>query len=48
MATLLRNFIGDEWLEVVADKLEVVNPATGEALAEVPLSGKTQVDQAIE
>ncbi|MGE0488675.1 MAG: CoA-acylating methylmalonate-semialdehyde dehydrogenase [Vulcanimicrobiota bacterium] len=48
MATLLRNFIGDEWLEVGGDTLEVVNPATGDALAQVPLSGKAQAEQAVD
>ncbi|RED62950.1 CoA-acylating methylmalonate-semialdehyde dehydrogenase [Cohnella phaseoli] len=37
--TVLRNFIGGEWVESASDRTEEVpNPATGETLAYVPLS----------
>lgn len=45
----LKNYIGGEWIESTSKRVEtVVNPATGEALAEVPLSTKADVDHAIQ
>lgn len=35
----LKNFIGGQWVESSSGKMELVpNPATGEALAYVPIS----------
>jgi malonate-semialdehyde dehydrogenase (acetylating)/methylmalonate-semialdehyde dehydrogenase len=48
MASTLRNYIGGEWVAPAApDFLELTNPATGEALGRVPLSGAPEVDQAV-
>ncbi|HEV8305036.1 MAG TPA: CoA-acylating methylmalonate-semialdehyde dehydrogenase [Gemmatimonadales bacterium] len=48
MAATLRNCIGGEWVESSAtDVLELTNPATGESLGRVPLSGARDVDQAV-
>jgi malonate-semialdehyde dehydrogenase (acetylating)/methylmalonate-semialdehyde dehydrogenase len=45
--TVLANFVDGEWRKSSAgDHLEVHNPATGEVLAEVPLSPPAEVDQA--
>jgi len=46
--TKLRNFIGGEAVDAADGATEeVVNPATGEAIAEAPLSGKADVDRAV-
>jgi malonate-semialdehyde dehydrogenase (acetylating)/methylmalonate-semialdehyde dehydrogenase len=46
--TTLRNYIGGEWVQPQsADMLEITNPATGESLGRVPLSGARDVDQAV-
>lgn len=43
----LKNYIGGEWVESSSGKVEVVpNPATGEALAYVPISSREELDQA--
>ncbi len=48
MAATLRNYIGGEWVESSATEfLELTNPATGEPLGQVPLSGARDVDQAV-
>ena len=45
---LLGNYIGGRWVAAAAtDNLPVTNPATGEALARVPLSGRDDVDAAV-
>jgi malonate-semialdehyde dehydrogenase (acetylating) / methylmalonate-semialdehyde dehydrogenase len=45
----LKNYIGGEWVNSSSNKTEiVVNPATGEAIAEVPLSTKKDVDLAVQ
>jgi len=45
----LRNFIRGQWVEVEVERLETVpNPATGETLAQVPLSGRSDLDRAVE
>ncbi len=47
--TRLRNFIGGEAVDPVEGGTEeVVNPATGEPIAEAPLSTKPDVDRAVE
>jgi betaine-aldehyde dehydrogenase len=46
--TRLRNFIGGEAVDPVEGRTEeVVNPATGETIAEAPLSTKPDVDRAV-
>ena len=46
--TKLRNFIGGKAVDPVEGRTEeVVNPATGEAIAEAPLSTKADVDAAV-
>jgi len=46
--TKLRNFIGGKAVEPAEGGMEeVVNPATGEAIAEAPLSTKADVDAAV-
>jgi malonate-semialdehyde dehydrogenase (acetylating)/methylmalonate-semialdehyde dehydrogenase len=45
---LLANYIGGRWVpSAAAEQLDVVNPATGEPLARVPLSGAADVDAAV-
>ncbi|MED3997339.1 CoA-acylating methylmalonate-semialdehyde dehydrogenase [Peribacillus frigoritolerans] len=45
----LKNYIGGKWVDSTTSKHEQVpNPATGEALAIVPLSTKEDVNQAVE
>jgi malonate-semialdehyde dehydrogenase (acetylating) / methylmalonate-semialdehyde dehydrogenase len=46
---LLDNYIAGRWTPATAatDELEVTNPATGEALARVPLSGADDLDAAV-
>lgn len=44
----LRNYINNDWTPGVDEALEVTNPATAEVLAEVPLCGPEQVDEAVD
>ncbi len=45
----LKNYIGGEWVDSTSTKTEIVlNPATGEAIAEIPLSTKEDVDRAVQ
>lgn len=44
---VLKNFINGEWIEV-NEQTAVYNPATGEEIVHVPLSGKEEVDRAVE
>lgn len=45
----LENYIGGKWVKSNSDKTEpVYNPATGEVIAEVPISSQEDVDQAVE
>ncbi|AGK53983.1 CoA-acylating methylmalonate-semialdehyde dehydrogenase [Bacillus sp. 1NLA3E] len=45
----LKNYIGGEWVDSTSKKIEiVVNPATGAVIAEIPLSTKEDVDQAVQ
>jgi malonate-semialdehyde dehydrogenase (acetylating)/methylmalonate-semialdehyde dehydrogenase len=48
MATVqLKNFINGEWVSSGSGKFDsVINPATGEIIAEVPLSSREDLDQA--
>src|SRR5918911_1480409 len=43
-----KNFIGGEWVESDGGTMEVVNPATGETIAEVPRSTEADVDRAVD
>jgi malonate-semialdehyde dehydrogenase (acetylating) / methylmalonate-semialdehyde dehydrogenase len=46
---VLKNYINGKWVEAKTDKFEAVpNPATGETLAEVPISTKEDVDTAVQ
>ncbi|EAG4184409.1 CoA-acylating methylmalonate-semialdehyde dehydrogenase [Listeria monocytogenes] len=43
----LKNYIDGEWVESETDKYEdVINPATGELLCQVPISTRAELDQA--
>jgi malonate-semialdehyde dehydrogenase (acetylating)/methylmalonate-semialdehyde dehydrogenase len=46
---LLDNYVGGAWTPAAAaaDALDVANPATGEVLARVPLSGRADLDAAV-
>ena len=47
-AEKLKNFIGGKWVETQSDKTEpVYNPATGEVIAQVPLSTTAELDEAV-
>ncbi|MFL5932791.1 MAG: gamma-aminobutyraldehyde dehydrogenase [Gaiellaceae bacterium] len=44
-----KNFVGGEWVDAVeGGTMEVLNPATGEAIAEVPRGTQADVDRAVE
>ncbi|MDQ3889896.1 MAG: gamma-aminobutyraldehyde dehydrogenase [Actinomycetota bacterium] len=44
-----QNFVGGEWVDAVdGETQEVVNPATGETIAEVPKGSQGDVDRAVE
>jgi 1-pyrroline dehydrogenase len=44
-----QNFVGGEWLNAVeGGTMEVLNPATGETIAEVPRGTEADVDRAVE
>jgi malonate-semialdehyde dehydrogenase (acetylating)/methylmalonate-semialdehyde dehydrogenase len=46
--TVLRNYVDGRWVAAETDEtLEVINPATGAALARVPMSGAAEVDAAV-
>lgn len=46
-ARLLKNYVGGSWqVSAAAEHLDVINPATAETLARVPLSPPGEVDQA--
>src|SRR5579872_477287 len=46
---LLDNYVAGQWTPAAAatGELDVINPATGETLARVPLSGRTDLDAAV-
>ena len=45
----VKNYIGGQWIESATSQTEpVYNPATGELIAQVPLSTKEDVDQAVQ
>jgi acyl-CoA reductase-like NAD-dependent aldehyde dehydrogenase len=46
--TQYKNFVGGEWVEsTTGETMEVLNPATGEAIAEVPRCGEEDVERAV-
>jgi malonate-semialdehyde dehydrogenase (acetylating) / methylmalonate-semialdehyde dehydrogenase len=48
-ARILQNYVGGRWVpSKAASLLDVTNPATGQVLARVPLSGRADVDAAVE
>ncbi len=47
--TTYKAFIGGEWVDAASgETMEVINPATGETIAEVPRCGAEDVDRAVE
>lgn len=47
--SVLKNYIGGQWVESTSGRTEPVpNPATGETLALVPMSTRTELDRAVE
>ncbi|AQQ54773.1 CoA-acylating methylmalonate-semialdehyde dehydrogenase [Planococcus lenghuensis] len=45
----LKNYVNGEWVEATSGNTEeVINPATGEVIAHVPLSSKEDLDRAVE
>jgi 1-pyrroline dehydrogenase len=43
-----QNFVGGEWLDAVeGETVEIINPATGETIAEVPNGTQADVDRAV-
>lgn len=46
---VMKNFIGDKWVDSSSTETnEVPNPATGEIIAQVPISNKEDVDKAVQ
>jgi len=48
VATRLQNMVGGEWVDAVeGETMEVLNPATGETIGEVPKGSRADVDRAV-
>jgi betaine-aldehyde dehydrogenase/aminobutyraldehyde dehydrogenase len=48
VATGQQNFVGGEWVDAAeGETMEVINPATGEVIAEVPRGSQEDVDRAV-
>ena len=45
---LIKNYIGGEWVESKGKTVDVVNPATNEAIAQVPISTEEEINAAVE
>jgi len=45
---LIKNYIGGEWVESKGKIVDVVNPATNEAIAQVPISTEEEINAAVE
>jgi 1-pyrroline dehydrogenase len=46
--TQFKNFVGGEWVDAASgETMEVLNPSTGEVIAEVPRSGAEDVERAV-
>ncbi len=44
-----QNFVGGEWVDASGgETMDVLNPATGEVIAEVPRAGAEDVDRAVQ
>src|SRR3712207_6121337 len=44
-----QNFVGGEWVDAVeGETMEVLNPATGDTIAEVPRGSQGDVDRAVD
>jgi betaine-aldehyde dehydrogenase/aminobutyraldehyde dehydrogenase len=49
MVTSYKNFVGGEWVDALSGgTMEVLNPATGEAIAEVPKGNEQDVERAVD
>jgi 1-pyrroline dehydrogenase len=49
LATAYENFVGGQWVDAVeGGTMDVINPATGEKIAEVPRGTQADVDRAVE
>jgi 1-pyrroline dehydrogenase len=47
--TQYKNFVGGEWVEsTTGETMEILNPATGEAIAEAPSGGEEDVERAVQ
>src|SRR5919106_6906504 len=47
--TKYQNFVGGEWVDAAGgETMEVLNPATGETIAEVPAASAEDVDRAVQ
>src|SRR5256885_6982923 len=47
--TKMQNFVGGEWVDAAeGGTMEVINPSTGETIAEVPRGTQADVDRAVE
>ncbi len=47
--TSYKNFVGGEWVDALSgETMEVLNPATGEAIAEVPRGNEQDVERAVD
>src|SRR5262249_42409309 len=47
--TSYKNFVGGDWVDAVeGETMEVLNPATGEVIAEVPRGGEADVERAVD
>ena len=47
--TQMQNFVGGEWVDAVeGGTMDVLNPATGETIAQVPSCAAADVDRAVE
>ena len=44
----LQNYVDGEWVDSEGETKDVVNPATGKAIAKVPISTKNEIDAAVE
>jgi malonate-semialdehyde dehydrogenase (acetylating)/methylmalonate-semialdehyde dehydrogenase len=45
---VIANLVGGRWVRPEADSLPIYNPATGEVIEQVPLSGAAEVDAAVQ
>ena len=47
--TQMKNLVGGEWVDAAeGGTMEVINPATGDTIAEVPRGTQADVDRAVE